>query len=362
MYTTLKASREAIDNAHRWQAEAPPGDAGSPSIAPAQISGQLHHVTERVMAEGALYDPELAAMALRQASGDVLEAVHLLRAFRATLPRFATSLAIDTDRMCPRRRISAVQKEPAGGQILGPTTDYGHRLLDTAMHDAKATAPAEGEPASVESRVSDELLADGLLEAAESGIKDTDPPDLGQQALQLPVGRALRLQALARGDEGFLLGLAYSSQRGSADTRPHLAELRVGDVAVELIPAELGFAIDIGEITVSECETVHRPAAEAAGPPRFTRGYGLAFGHCERKALVVALVDRALRAESLGEAATAPACRQDFVLENCDSVPASGFLEHLKLPHYVDFHSAAFTLRDLQRRASTAPAAEGESA
>lgn len=362
MYTTLKASREAIDNAHRWQAEARHGDTASPPIAPAQLSGQMHHATERVMAEGALYDPELAALALRQASGDVLEAVHLLRAFRATLPRFATSETINTDRMCPRRRISAVQKEPAGGQLLGPTTDYGHRLLDTATSDAEATAPAEGEPASIESRVSDELFADGLLEAPQADIEDADPPDLGQQALQLPAARALRLQALARGDEGFLLGLAYSSQRGSADTRPHLAELRVGDTAVELMPAELGFTIDIGDITVSECETVHRPAEDSDAPPRFTRGYGLAFGHCERKALVVALVDRALRAESLGEDTSAPACRQDFVLENCDSVPAGGFLEHLKLPHYVDFHGAAVTLRDLQCRASAAHSGEGESA
>lgn len=362
MYTTLKASREAIDNAHRWQAEARHGGAASPPVTPAQLSGQLHHATERVMAEGALYDPELAALALQQASGDVLEAVHLLRAFRATLPRFATSEPIDTDRMCPRRRISAVQKEPAGGQFLGPTTDYGHRLLDTGTAGDEVAAPAEGEPALVDSRVSDELHSDGLLEAAQTGTEDADPPDLSQQALQLPAGRALRLQALARGDEGFLLGLAYSSQRGSADTRPHLAELRVGDAAVELVPPELGFAIDIGDITVSECETVHRPAGESDTPPRFTRGYGLAFGHCERKALVVALVDRALRAESLGENATAPACRQDFVLENCDSVPASGFLEHLKLPHYVDFHSAAITLRDLQRRAAAACATEGESA
>ena len=36
-------------------------------------------------------------------------------------------------------------------------------------------------------------------------------------------------------------------------------------------------------------------------PPQFTRGYGLAFGHCERKAMAMALVDRAMRAEELGE-------------------------------------------------------------
>lgn len=356
MYTTLKASREAIDNAHRWQS-ARQGETTAAPLTPAQIGEHMHHATERVMAEGALYDPELAALALRQARGDTLEAVHLLRAFRATLPRFASSEPVDTDRMCPRRRVSAVQKEPQGGQILGPTTDYGHRLLDTEPA-GRACEPAEGEPTCISGRVSDELQESGLLEPPEQAADDIEPPDLTQQALRLPAGRALRLQALARGDEGFLLGLAYSSQRGIADTRPHLGELRVGDVPVEIVPAELGFAIDIGDITVSECETAHRPTSNADGTPLFTRGYGLSFGHCERKALVVALVDRALRAGALGEDAAAPVCREDFVLENCDSVPASGFLEHLKLPHYVDFHSAALTLRDLQDRASADPAAE----
>ncbi|MEX2576336.1 MAG: carbon-phosphorus lyase complex subunit PhnI [Halofilum sp. (in: g-proteobacteria)] len=362
MYTTITASREAIDNAHRWQAEARRGDDEAPAVTAAQVRARLPHATERVMAEGGLYDPELAALALQQASGDILEAVHLLRAFRATLPRFATSVAIDTDRMCPRRRISAVQKEPAGGQILGPTNDYSHRLLDTDASNAPSGEPPEAEPVALAGRVSDQLHADGLLEAPEHQAEDPEPPDLTQQALRLPAGRAMRLQALARGDEGFLLGLAYSSQRGTADTRPHLAELRVGDATVEIVPAELGFAVDIGDMTVSECETVHRACGGGDAPPRFTRGYGLAFGRCERKALVVALVDRALRAEALGEDATAPACRQDFALENCDSVPASGFLEHLKLPHYVDFHSAALTLRDLQRRAHATPVAEDQPA
>ena len=86
-------------------------------------------------------------------------------------------------------------------------------------------------------------------------------------------------------------------------------------------------------------------------PPQFTRGYGLVFGEGERKAMAMALVDRSLRAEELGEAAGAPAQTQEFVLSHCDNVEATGFVEHLKLPHYVDFQSELEKLRTLRATA-----------
>ena len=55
--------------------------------------------------------------------------------------------------------------------------------------------------------------------------------------------------------------------------------------------------------------------------------------------MAMALVDRALRAEELGEEVTAPAQNVEFVLYHSDNVEATGFVEHLKLPHYVDFQS-----------------------
>ena len=99
--------------------------------------------------------------------------------------------------------------------------------------------------------------------------------------------------------------------------------------------------IEIGDITVTECQMVNQFAGSKTEPPQFTRGYGLVFGHGERKAMAMALVDRALRAEELGEDADAPAQSQEFVLYHCDNVEATGFVEHLKLPHYVDFQSRA---------------------
>ena len=76
---------------------------------------------------------------------------------------------------------------------------------------------------------------------------------------------------------------------------------------MEITPPELGFAIEIGDLTVTECQMVNQFAGSKTEPPQFTRGYGLVFGHGERKAMAMALVDRSLRAEELGEDATAPA-------------------------------------------------------
>jgi len=96
----------------------------------------------------------------------------------------------------------------------------------------------------------------------------------------------------------------------------------------------------------------------ATAPPQFTGGYGLAFGECERKAIAMALVDRALRAEELGEEVTAPAQDQEFVLYHSDNVEASGFVQHLKLPHYVDFQAELNLIRRLRAGATEADAAE----
>ena len=69
--------------------------------------------------------------------------------------------------------------------------------------------------------------------------------------------------------------------------------------------------------------------------------------------MAMALVDRALRAEELGEDVTAPAQDVEFVLSHLDNVQATGFVEHLKLPHYVDFQSELETIRHLRAAAES---------
>ena len=84
-------------------------------------------------------------------------------------------------------------------------------------------------------------------------------------------------------------------------------------------------------------------------PPQFTRGYGLVFGVSDRRAMAMALVDRSMRAEELGEDAKAPAQDIEFVLSHSDNIEATGFVEHLKLPHYVDFQSELENVRRMRR-------------
>lgn len=355
MYVATKGGERAIDAAHAWLAEDRRGDPAVPELSVAQIAEQMTLAVNRVMAEGSLYDRELAALAIKQARGDLIEAVFLIRAYRTTLPRFGASLPVDTGTMQITRRISATFKDVPGGQVLGPTFDYTHRLLDFALLaegevPPAARAPAEATPAP---HVLGLLDRDGLMEPVTAGAET--PPDLTREPLELPAARALRLQALARADEGFTLGLAYSTQRGYGRTHAFVGELRIGLCTVEMEIPELGFTIEIGEVELTECETVNQFTGSKTEPPQFTRGYGLVFGQSERKAISMSLVDRALRWEELGEEATgAPAQDAEFVLSHCDNIQATGFLEHIKLPHYVDFQSELELIRRLRREAGGA--------
>jgi alpha-D-ribose 1-methylphosphonate 5-triphosphate synthase subunit PhnI len=359
-YVAVKGGERAIDAAHQWLAEERRGDPAVPEMTTAQITEQLGRAVDRVMAEGSCYDPGLAALAIKQAQGDLIEAAFLLRAYRTTLPRFAASLPLDTDAMQVRRRISAIYKDLPGGQVLGPTYDYTHRLLDFRLAEppvegAAPAAPEESAPAAPMPRVSTILAEQDLIERDAAG--SDSPGDLTRAPLAFPAARDVRLQALARGDEGFLLALGYSTQRGWGGTHPFVGEMRVGEVTVEIVPPELGFAIEIGEITVTECQMVNQFKGSKTAPAQFTRGYGLCFGHGERKAMAMALVDRAMRAEELGEETTAPAQNIEFVLSHSDNVEATGFVEHLKLPHYVDFQSELETIRRLRAEALASMAA-----
>ena len=359
MYVAVKGGERAIENSLELLAEERRGDPAVPELTLRQIREQMTLAVDRVMSEASLYDPDLAALAVKQARGDLMEAVFLLRAYRTTLPRFGVSVPVDTGRMAVRRRISAAFKDIPGGQVLGPSFDYTHRLLDftLAANGEAPSAPAADAPVDdAMPRVTDLLNHEGLIERE---VADDGAPvfDATRESPRFPADRSARLQNLARGDEGFLLALGYSTQRGYGNNHPFAGELRMGEVAVSFTPEELGFEIEIGEITVSECQMVNQFKGSASVPPQFTRGYGLAFGYCERKVMAMALVDRALRGRDLGEDAGAPAQDEEFVLYHSDNVEASGFVQHLKLPHYVDFQSELVTIRALRKKALETDAA-----
>jgi alpha-D-ribose 1-methylphosphonate 5-triphosphate synthase subunit PhnI len=344
MYVAVKGGEKAIASAHRLLAEERRGDLSVPELTLDQINQQLALAVDRVMTEGSLYDRELAALAIKQARGDLIEAIFLARAYRTTLPRFGATRPVDTSSMVVRRRVSATFKDVPGGQILGATFDYTHRLLDwslagpgerngdEAARDSSGPLSRNGSDHAQQGsdlaplggrlpRAIDALDRDGLIEPEEPDPDDRPVADLTRDGLGLPAGRDARLQNLARADEGFVLALGYATQRGYGRNHPFAGEIRVGEVEVELVPEELGFPITIGEITLTECQMVNQFKGSATAPPQFTRGYGLTFGHTERKAMTMALVE------------------------------ASGFVQHLKLPHHVDFQSELVLIRTLRAEA-----------
>jgi alpha-D-ribose 1-methylphosphonate 5-triphosphate synthase subunit PhnI len=345
MYVAVKGGEKAIANAHALLARR--GAGTTERIAHEQVADQLGVLVSRVMAEGSLYDPDLAAKAILQAQGDVLEAVTLLRSYRTTLPRFGTTEPLDTAGLPSERRVSATFKDIPGGQQLGATFDYTHRLLADELTTPEIPEP-DVEVDEPMPRVTDLLGRSALIEPdrPEDG-SDPEPGDLTREPTTFPMTRAERLQALARGDEGFLLSLGYSTQRGFGNTHPFVGEVRVGEVEVLFDAPEIGHEIPIGRIEVTECQMVNQFVGSSDRPPQFTRGYGLVFGRAERKAMSMSLVDRALRADEFGERRVSPAQDEEFVIAHSDNVQATGLVEHLKLPHYVDFQAELVLIRRL---------------
>lgn len=375
MYVAVKGGERAIEASWRLLDKARRGDPQLSELGVAQIRDQLRLAVARVMTEGSVYDEELAALAIKQAAGDLVEAIFLLRAYRTTLPRFGYTQPIDTEAMQVERRISATFKDVPGGQMLGATYDYTQRLLDFALlaqGDADADAD-DGAAANTDlsahrsaateaeamPRVVTLLDKEGLIEQERPTPNAPEPGDLSREPLAFPASRATRLQNLARGDEGFLLAMGYATQRGYAHSHPFAGEIRFGTIAVEMELDELGETVEIGDLDVTECQMINQFAGSGAVPPTFTQGYGLAFGHSERKAMAMALVDRALRAEELGETLASPTQDIEFMLSHSDNVEASGFVQHLKLPHYVDFQSELELVRRLRAQHAAQRAENG---
>ena len=363
MYVAVKGGEAAIENAHRLLDQKRRGAPEVPPLSLAQISQQMPLAVARVMSEGSLYDRELAALAIKQSAGDLMEAIFLLRAYRTTLSRYCVSRPLHTESMQLERRISATYKDLPGGQLLGPTFDYTHRLLDFTLQaesDVPGAMPGAAQPDAAQSdaagtadeaafpRVLGLLAQEGLIREE----TDSDAPiaDITREPLDFPSNRTQRLQALARGDEGFLLALGYSTQRGYGRNHPFAGEIRIGFTEIWLEPEELDFAVPAGDIEVTECEMVNQFVGSKDEPAQFTRGYGLAFGYNERKVMGMALVDRALRAAEYDEEITSPAQQEEFVLMHCDNVEAAGFVSHLKLPHYVDFQAELELIRKMRKQ------------
>lgn len=328
---------------------------GTGAIIPADaVLAGMRGLIDQVMSEGSVYAESVAALAVKQAEGSPEEAVFLLRAFRSTLPRLHYSLAIETEDMRVVRRISASFKDIPGGQILGPSLDYSHRLIDFGLWDEKADpaagAPPRGEPGRVPlarlPKVIDYIRSQGLLPRA---AKDDSPPkDVTKESLSFPATRSQRLQVLTRGQTGAITALGYAGLRGYGLLHPTVGELRVGYLSVEVAdPLGSGDPDDsyyVGEVLATEVESlipVSVPLGRGKTRLEFDVGYGFAFGQNETKAIAMSIVDQGLERPDPSYAAQ----DEEFVLTVVDSVEATGFISHLKLPHYVTFQSKLDAMR-----------------
>ncbi len=336
----------------------------SGSCLPADLIGEaLPELVEQVQSEGSLWAPQIAQVAIKQARGSVEEAVFLIRAFRSTLERLHVSRTIESTDMAIDRRISSAFRDIPGGQILGATRDYSHRLIDfglaeegpddvaRALEDLRAKLPSdpiEGDDGSVElfddvPKVCSYLRSINLL--ATYPIDDEPPVDITKTPLAFPCQRSAILQCLTRGMTQAVIAIGYAAIRGFGLSHPTIGELRRGTLPVCIDdPSRAGEgALDpedayyLGSIPCCEVESLIVHDTEENGVHRsdLDMGYGLVFGGDESKAIAMSVLDHSLRQDDV----KFPTQDQEFVLTHIEGVEATGFISHLKLPHYVTFQS-----------------------
>ncbi|MEU4657537.1 carbon-phosphorus lyase complex subunit PhnI [Streptomyces sp. NPDC023723] len=362
-YSGVRGGQEAIAAAERLVRRDRFGGT-SPWLELDQITGRLGLAVDRVMGEAGLWSAGLAARAIRQARGDVLEAAQLLRAHRSTLPRLAYSLPVATTVLRPVRRIAPAHRNPPGGQLLGHTTDYTPRVLDVtddAPAAASAPAPGAGVPADAVHgvRTPDAATAQadrhagamppGLL-ADRRDPADPGPYDITRSPARPGTPRSARLTALARAETGSLTHLWYTVTRAPRHDQPEIPiELRRGRLPLRVAHPVTGGPVTVAEVRVTEARTVRPDPRPRPDGSRFDTGYGLCLGDNEAKALAMAGLDLLVHRDGATDRL------EQKVLIALDGPEASGFLEHLKLPHYVDFRSTVDRVRAVRAAAEARP-------
>jgi len=308
-----------------------------------QIQNTLPYLIDRLMGEGSLYAPELAALALAQSGGDLYEAVLLLRAYRSTQPRIAYATPVRPDTMLTVRRISAAFKDIPGGQVLGPTLDYSHRILQMDVLDGTASAaePLEvAETAAPRSypAVTDWQRNEGLLsQLPDRPVLDpADIPDVTSDSVLFPAPRAHRLQALARADTGGILALGYASMRGYGLIHPTVNELRLAHAEVQVKHPVTGTTFSAGRVRVSQAEVVTSDGEKSG----LTIGFAATLGWNEVKLIAASTLDMEMNQPQPNAHHT-----EEFVMYHTEPIESSGFCIHFKLPHYVTFASSLDNLR-----------------
>jgi alpha-D-ribose 1-methylphosphonate 5-triphosphate synthase subunit PhnI len=349
-YVAVKAGEAVIERAEQlFEKRRVEGE--DPIVSVEQVEEQFGRLVGQVMGEGGLYAPRLAARAIKQAQGDTVEAAFLLRAYRSTLERWDDSVLTSPDEMFATRRVSPAYKDVPGGQMLGATKDYTQRLLDFTLDDGGRDPTADwdltDEPPTKLRNVMDLLREEGLV-AEPPDSTDEEPIDTTREPLTHPAPRPAVLQELARGETGAVTALGYSSLRGYGSVHPTLGEVRTGDLPVQVDHPYTGDTVEVTSVRVSECESV-MPLYEKREDAGFTFGYGLVFGRNERKVIGMSILDASTQSDG-----DQPAENAEFVLDVVEGIDSFGFIEHLKLPHYVTFQSTLDRIRTIRERRARA--------
>lgn len=331
-----------------------------------EIQAGMRGLIDQIMSESSLYSEELAAIAIKQAEGNSEEAVFLLRAYRSTLPRKHYTRIAESSHMLIERRISASFKDIPGGQILGAAYDYTHRLIDFELvEECKEEALSwlknfENNVQQTENqedlrnlpKVLDYLREEGLIKTYEKDNKS--PIDITKKSIEFPTERSERLQILTRGQTGAVISLGYAALRGYGSLHPTVGELRVGSLPLYIsdplaVHSEEEDDFYIGDISVTEVEMfIPKTVEEKQGKQKleFGIGYGICYGQNETKAMAMGILDQCLETKD----EKYPTHNEEFVLLHIDSIESSGFMSHLKLPHYVTFQSKLDSIRKTTKR------------
>ncbi|MEL7300817.1 MAG: carbon-phosphorus lyase complex subunit PhnI [Pseudomonadota bacterium] len=321
-----------------------------------EVKRSLPYLIDRVMGEASLYDEDLAALALAQTGGELYEAVLLLRAWRTTQPRLTVAAPVEQDGLFTHRRISAAFKDIPGGQVLGPTLDYAHRILATEVLEGGTYAPEPVEPAAHSApahqpAVSAWQAENDLIDLPEDDeTKGNDIPDLTREPLLFPSKRAHTLQSLARAETGGVLALGYAAQRGYGQAHPTVNELRLAEAEIAVTHPD-GRSFSAGRVKVSQAEVVDKKG------DKLRLGYAATFGWNEVKCIAAATLDLNAPGAEKGSAT-----EEEFFLYHTEGVESSGFCIHFKLPHYVTFQSSLDAMRDAKaKKAAKEPQMEPSS-
>ncbi|MCH7322521.1 carbon-phosphorus lyase complex subunit PhnI [Solibacillus sp. MA9] len=355
-YVAVRGGKEAIEASleHLFYERVKHGENVQIETLIATMRGFL----DQIMSESSIFSERLAALAMKQSEGNFEEAVFLLRAHRSTLPRIHYSTVTDPRDMFVLRRISASFKDIPGGQILGASHDYFHRLLDFTL-EGETQADVLLKKAGFEQaelpemsnlplerlpKVMDYLRQEGLLR--EFPESNAEPSDVTKEAFEFPTNRSQRLQTLTRGITGTVTSLGYAGLRGYGASHPNVGEVRVGWQPIHLVIDDEEDPYYIGSFKLTEVESFIPVNVEKNGKQEleFDVGYGACFGQNETKAIAMSIVDHAL--EVGGDT---PIHDEEFVLRHVDIIESTGFISHLKMPHYVTFQSKLEQIRSIKK-------------